>query len=323
MNLTRRPRRLRSSAAVRELVRETELSIKDLVYPIFVVEGSNIKEEIASMPGNYHFSIDKLLEEVKELQKLGIKYILLFGLPESKDAEGTGAFSEDGIVQKAVRAVKSSFEDVYVITDICMCQYTSHGHCGILNQCGHVHNDTTLDYLGRIALSHARAGADMVAPSDMMDGRIGYMREVLDKEGFEHVPIMSYCAKYASNYYGPFREAADSAPAFGDRKTYQMDPANSDEALREAEMDIQEGADILMVKPALSYLDVIRRFKDNYNIPIAAYSVSGEYSMLKLAINNGLLKEDVILETTISMKRAGADIIITYFAKDIAKMLNS
>lgn len=321
MDIIKRPRRLRQSFLIRELVRETELSIKDLVYPLFIVEGEGIKDEISSLPGNYHFSVDKLLEEVKELRELGLKYIILFGLPDRKDDKGSEAYSDEGVVQKAIRAVKAAFEDVYIITDICMCQYTEHGHCGILREDGCVHNDKTLKYLGKIAVSHAKAGADMVAPSDMMDSRIGYLREALDKEGFEHIPIMSYCAKYSSNYYGPFREAAHSAPSFGDRKTYQMDPGNSEEALREGALDLEEGADILMVKPALSYLDIIRQFKDKFNVPIAAYSVSGEYAMLKLAVEKGLMKEEVILETTLSIKRAGADIIITYFAKDIARML--
>ncbi|MDP4089877.1 MAG: porphobilinogen synthase [Bacillota bacterium] len=321
MDLIKRPRRLRSSGLLRDLVRETEINLKDLVYPLFVVEGEGIKTEIPSLPGNYHFSVNELLEEVEVLRGLGIRYIILFGLPDIKDEVGSEAYSDSGIVQRALRAIKENFKDVYVITDICMCQYTEHGHCGILTECGYVHNDETLKYLGKIAVSHAKAGADMVAPSDMMDGRIGFIREALDKEGFEGVPIMAYSAKYASSYYGPFREAAHSAPAFGDRKSYQMDPGNSDEAVREGALDIEEGADIIMVKPALSYLDIIRRFRDNFDVPIAAYSVSGEYAMLKLAIEKGLMKEDVILETTLSMKRAGADIIITYFAKDIVRLL--
>lgn len=321
MYQTRRPRRLRSNEAIRGLVRETTIDIEDLVYPIFIVDGEDKKEEIASLPGQYHYSVDRVNEEIKELEHLGIKYVILFGVPDEKDCFGMDAYSSNGVVQRAIRRIKEEFNDMFVITDICMCQYTDHGHCGILNEKGHVNNDQTLEYLARIALSHAKAGANMVAPSDMMDGRVGYIRDALDEKGYEHVPIMAYSAKYASNYYGPFREAAHSAPSFGDRKTYQMDPANSNEALIEGELDLEEGADILMVKPALAYLDIIRKFKDNFNVPIAAYSVSGEYAMQKLAIEKGLVKEDIILETTMSIKRAGADIIITYFAKDIARMI--
>lgn len=319
--MLRRPRRLRANSAIRDLVRETKLSIEDLIYPLFVVEGENIKKEIPSLPDVYHFSVDKLKEEIEELKDLGIQHVLLFGVPDEKDEYGKEAYNDNGIVQKGIREIKSICPEMYVVTDICMCQYTSHGHCGILTRCGHVDNDQTLEYLSKIAISHAKAGADMVAPSDMMDGRIESMREALDISGFENVSIMSYSAKYASNFYGPFREAAHSTPSFGDRKTYQMDPANTNEALMEVELDIQEGADIVMVKPALSYLDVIRRVKDNFNMPVAAYNVSGEYSMLKLAIKNGLLNEGAIYESVLSIKRAGADIIITYFAKDLAKML--
>ncbi len=321
MKQMRRPRRLRVNDNIRSMVRETALKADDLVYPIFVMDGENIKEEISSMEGQYHYSVDRVNEEIKELRELGIKYIILFGIPDKKDCFGNEAYSDNGVIQRAIRKIKEEYEDMYIITDICMCEYTDHGHCGILDDHGYVKNDETLEYLGRIGISHAKAGADMVAPSDMMDGRIGYIRNALDEAGYENIPIMAYSAKYASSYYGPFREAAGSAPAFGDRKAYQMDPANSNEALIEGELDMAEGADILMVKPALPYLDVIRRFKDNFNIPIAAYNVSGEYAMLKLAVKNGLMKEDVIYETVLSIKRAGADIIITYFAKDIAKKL--
>ncbi|WFD09893.1 porphobilinogen synthase [Tepidibacter hydrothermalis] len=319
--MIKRPRRLRSSELVRDLVRETRIEMDNLIYPLFIVEGENIKKEIGSLPDVYHLSVDKLEEEVNELKELGIKYVMLFGVPDEKDEYGKEAYAEDGIVQKATREIKRLTNDIYVITDICMCQYTSHGHCGILRPNGYVDNDKTLEYLSRIALSHVEAGADMVAPSDMMDGRIGHMRKTLDAAGYENTPIMAYSAKYASSFYGPFRDAAHSAPSFGDRRSYQMDPANTDEAVREVELDIEEGADIVMVKPALSYLDVIRRIKDNFNMPIAAYNVSGEYSMLKLAVKNGLLDEKAIMESIVSIKRAGADIIITYFAKDISRML--
>lgn len=319
--MLRRPRRLRKSAAIRDLVRETVLNVNDLIYPLFVVEGENIKEEIPSLPEVYHFSLDKLEEEIKEIKDLGIQHVILFGIPNEKDAFGKEAYNDNGIVQKAIRKIKEIDPDMCVTTDVCMCQYTSHGHCGILTEKGYVDNDQTLEYLTKIAVSHAKAGADMVAPSDMMDGRIQAMREGLDAQGFETVAIMSYSVKYASSFYGPFRDAAGSAPSFGDRKTYQMDPANSNEALIEAELDVLEGADMLMVKPALSYLDVIRRVKDNFDLPLVAYNVSGEYSMLKLAVKEGLLNESAIYEAVMSIKRAGADIIITYFAKDIAKLI--
>lgn len=319
--MIKRPRRLRSSQAIRNLVRETKLNVEDFIYPLFVVEGENIKEEISSMPDVYHFSIDRLKEEIMELKALGIRYVILFGIPNHKDECGSEGFAYDGIVQKAVRAIKEWDSEMFVITDVCMCEYTSHGHCGILTETGYVDNDKTLEYLTKIAVSHAEAGADMVAPSDMMDGRISALREGLDAAGYLNVSIMAYSAKYSSSFYGPFREAAHSAPSFGDRKTYQMDPANSDEALREGALDCEEGADIIMVKPALSYLDVIRRFKDNFNMPIAAYNVSGEYSMLKLAVKEGLLSEDAIYESVMSIKRAGATIIITYFAKELAKKM--
>lgn len=321
--MLKRPRRLRVSKAMRNLVRETKIDINDLIYPLFVVEGENIKEEIPSLPEVYHFSVDMLEEEIKEIVDLGIEHVLMFGIPNEKDACGSEAFSDNGIVQKAVRKIKEVAPEMNVITDVCMCQYTSHGHCGILTDKGYVDNDTTLEYLSKIAVSHAKAGADMVAPSDMMDGRIGALRNALDENGFETVGIMAYSAKYASNFYGPFRDAANSAPSFGDRKTYQMDPANSTEAIRECALDIEEGADIIMVKPALSYLDVIRRVKDRFDMPLCAYNVSGEYSMLKLAVKEGLLNEDAIMEAVTSIKRAGADMIITYFAKDIATKIKN
>ena len=323
--MLKRPRRLRSTKAIRNLVRETKVQVEDLIYPLFIVDGENIKREISSMEGVYHFSVDKLEDEINELTELGIEHVLLFGVPDDhkKDCCGSEAFNDDGCLQRAVRKIKEINPEMDVICDVCMCEYTSHGHCGILTETGYVDNDKTLEYLAKISLSYAKAGADMVAPSDMMDGRIEAIRNALDENGYENVAIMAYSAKYASSFYGPFREAANSAPAFGDRKTYQMDPANSNEAMIEAELDIQEGADIIMVKPALSYLDVIRRFKDNYNMPIAAYNVSGEYSMLKLAVKQGLLNESAIYEAVMSIKRAGATIIITYFAKDLARMLKN
>ena len=323
--MLRRPRRLRSTKAIRNLVRETKLQIEDLIYPLFIVDGENIKREIPSMEGVYHFSVDMLEDEIKELTELGIEHVLLFGVPddEKKDCCASEAFNPEGAVQRAVRKIKEINPQMDVICDVCMCEYTDHGHCGILTDSGYVHNDKTLNYLVKIALSYAESGADMVAPSDMMDGRIGAIREILDNNGFENVVIMAYSAKYASAFYGPFRDAANSAPQFGDRKTYQMDPSNSNEAIVEGKLDVAEGADIIMVKPALSYLDVIQRFKDNFDLPIAAYNVSGEYSMLKLAVKQGLLNESAIYEAVMSIKRAGATIIITYFAKDIAKMLKN
>ena len=317
----RRARRLRVSKVTRELVRETRLDMKELVYPIFVIEGENIKNEIKSMPGVYHFSLDKLDDEIKDIQEHGIQNIMIFGVTEHKDWCASSGFSEDGIVQKAVRKIKSIAPDLNVITDVCMCEYTDHGHCGIINEDGYVDNDRSLEYLAKIALSHAKAGADMVAPSDMMDFRVGAIRKVLDHNGFVNVGIMAYSAKYASNFYGPFRDAADSAPAFGDRKTYQMDPSNFNEAMLECEYDIEEGADIIMVKPALTYLDVIKGASQRFDVPIAAYNVSGEYTMIKNAVNQGLLNEEAIYEAVMSIKRAGANIIITYFAKDLAKFI--
>ncbi|KEI02485.1 delta-aminolevulinic acid dehydratase [Clostridium botulinum] len=319
--MVKRPRRLRVNRVIRDLVRETTLNMNDFIYPLFVVEGENIKKEISSLKGQYQFSIDKLEEEIKELVSLGIKSVILFGIPDVKDEVGCGAYDDNGIIQRAVRKIKSKFKDMYIITDLCMCEYTSHGHCGILDEDGYVNNDKTLKYLAKIAVSQAKAGADMIAPSDMMDGRIAAIREALDREGFCNIPIMAYSAKYASAFYGPFRDAADSAPSFGDRKSYQMDPANVNEGIRETELDIEEGADIVMVKPALPYLDVLRKVKDTFNMPIAAYNVSGEYAMIKNAVDAGLLDESAILESLISIKRAGADIIITYFAKEAARML--
>lgn len=319
--MIKRGRRVRETAAIRAMVRENILTANDFIYPIFVVEGENIKEEIKSMEGNYHWSIDRLEEVITEVVNCGIKGIILFGIPDIKDECGSSAFDSDGIVQRAIKKVRELSKDIYIITDVCMCQYTIHGHCGILD--GHrVDNDDTLEKLGQIALSHAKAGADMVAPSDMMDGRIGFIRNVLDSNGFTHVAIMSYAAKYASAFYGPFREAAHSSPQFGDRKSYQMDPANGREALREINMDIEEGADIIMVKPALSYLDIVRKAKDIVDVPICVYNVSGEYSMIKAAAKAGLMNEKATaLEMLLSMKRAGADIIITYYALEAAKWL--
>ncbi|WP_213975050.1 porphobilinogen synthase [Tepidanaerobacter acetatoxydans] len=321
--LVKRPRRLRLNQNIRDMVRETSLDVKDLIYPYFVVEGKNIKEEIEAMPKAFHFSIDKLVEDVKETYELGIPAILLFGIPSSKDEVGSQAYASSGIVQRAVRAIKEAIPSMIVITDVCLCEYTSHGHCGVVED-GYVDNDKTLELIAKTALSHVKAGADMVAPSDMMDGRVGCIRQILDSEGYVTVPIMAYSAKYASGFYGPFREAAQSAPQFGDRRSYQMDPANSDEALREIALDIEEGADIVMVKPALAYLDIIRRAKDNFKVPLATYNVSGEYSMIKAAALKGWLDEKVVvLESLTSMKRAGADMIITYFAKDAAKWLTT
>lgn len=316
-----RLRRLRRTAAIRKMLRETSLSASDFIYPLFIVEGENIKKEISSMPSQFQFSIDKVLSECGELVDLGIKAVLLFGIPREKDDKGTQAYAEDGIIQRATRSIKAAYPELLVITDVCLCEYTSHGHCGAIQQ-GDVLNDETLELLAMEAVSHVNSGADMVAPSDMMDGRVGAIRKALDSHGLENTPIMAYAAKYSSAFYGPFREAAESAPQFGDRKTYQMDPGNSDEALREIALDISEGADIVMVKPALSYLDVIRRAKDTFSIPIAAYNVSGEYSMVKAAANAGWIDgEKVMMEILTSIKRAGADVIITYFAKDAARFL--
>ena len=317
-----RMRRLRRTETLRRMVRETRLSVDDLIYPLFVRPGEGIREEIESMPGNYRFSIDELVKECEEVKSLGIPAVILFGIPEHKDSQASEGLADDGIVQRAVRAIKQHVTDLVVITDVCVCEYTNHGHCGhVVN--GEVDNDTTLEWLARMALSHARAGADMVAPSDMMDGRVAAIRKALDENGYSYVPIMSYAAKFASAYYGPFREAADSAPQFGDRRGYQMDPANGDEALREVDLDIQEGADIVMVKPALPYLDIIRRVKEKFHMPTAAYNVSGEFAMIKAAAKRGWIDgERVMLETLLSIKRAGADLILTYFAKDAARILS-
>lgn len=317
-----RARRLRRNEAVRSLVRETRLSVDDFIYPLFIVEGKGIKEEIRSMPGIYRFSIDRVFSEVKEALDLGIKAFLLFGIPGKKDEVGSSAYAKEGIIQRAVKALKDKFPEAVIITDVCMCEYTSHGHCGIIKN-GEVDNDLTLEQLVRIAVSHAKAGADWVAPSDMMDGRVSRIREALDEAGFPQVAIMSYAVKYCSSFYGPFREAAESAPQFGDRRSYQMDPANAREAMREALMDVEEGADIIMVKPAMPYLDIIKMLRENLYHPIAAYQVSGEYAMIKAAAKLGFLDEEkVMIESLISIKRAGADLIITYFAKRMAEILH-
>ncbi len=317
-----RLRRLRVNENIRRMVRENRLLVDDLVYPVFVTHGKGVARPVEAMPGICNYSIDKLLEELEEVVALKIPAILPFGIPAVKDETGTGAYADDGVIQQAVRAVKKNYPGLTVITDICLCEYTSHGHCGIVKD-GYVLNDPTLELLARTAVSHASAGADMVAPSDMMDGRVGAIRAALDGNGFENVPVMAYSVKYASAYYGPFREAAGSAPRFGDRRAYQMDPANSDEALREVRLDIKEGADIVMVKPALAYMDIIRRVKDEFGYPVAAYNVSGEYSMVKAASQKGWVDEKrIVLETLTGIKRAGADIIITYHAKDVAKWLS-
>jgi porphobilinogen synthase len=316
-----RPRRLRKNENFRRMLRETALSVSDLVYPLFVVEGKGVKKPISSMPGNFQLSIDNLVKEVEKTKGLNIPAVLLFGIPDKKDEVASGAFARDGIVQRAVRRIKEKVPDILVITDVCLCEYTSHGHCGMIEK-GDVDNDSTLEVLAETALSHAKAGADMVAPSAMMDGQIGAIRETLDEAGYETVPVMAYAAKYASCFYGPFREAAESTPQYGDRKSYQMDPANSDEAIREMNLDVEEGADILMVKPALPYLDIIRRAKEEFDLPVAAYNVSGEFSMIKAAANLGWLDgEKAMMESLISIKRAGADIIITYFAPEAAEVL--
>ena len=314
-----RGRRLRNNEVTRGLMRETHLHANKLIYPIFVVEGENIKNEISSLKGIYHYSVDRLAEVVKEMQEVGVKACILFGIPEHKDACGSQAYDEHGILQQAIRKIKEIDPSMYVIGDVCMCEYTDHGHCGILDEHGQVLNDATLPYLQKITLSYANSGVDMVAPSAMMDGEIAAMRQILDENGYYDLPIMGYSAKYASAYYGPFREAAHSAPAFGNRSTYQMDVANGQEALREIAADIDEGADIIMVKPALAFLDVIKEAKLNFNMPICAYNVSGEYAMLKMAVEQGLMKESVIEESLLAIKRAGADMIITYFAIDIAR----
>jgi len=318
-----RPRRLRRNEEIRRMVRETNLSINDLILPLFVTEGKDVRNPISSMPGNDQLSIDLLIKEVKEVKSLGIPAIILFGIPNEKDPTGSDATRDEGIIQRAVKAVKEAVPDMYVITDVCFCEYTDHGHCGAIKN-GEVDNDTTLEMLGQQVVTHAKAGADMVAPSGMMDGMVGAIREALDDNDFDQIPIMSYAAKYSSAFYGPFREAAESTPQFGDRRAYQMDPANAREALYEVELDIEEGADIIMVKPALSYLDIIRRVRDEIDLPVAAYNVSGEFSMVKAAAKLGWIDEQkVALEILTSIKRAGADIILTYYAKDAAKWLNA
>jgi len=316
-----RPRRLREKALLRAMTRETSLAVDDFVYPLFVVHGRGVREPITSMPGQSQLSVDELVKEAKDAAGMGIPAILLFGLPADKDPRGSEAYAEDGIVQQAVRAVKDRVPDLLVITDVCLCEYTSHGHCGVVED-GVVRNDPTLDLIARTAVSHAEAGADMVAPSDMMDGRVGAIREALDESSYGDTPIMAYSAKYASTFYGPFREAANSTPQFGDRRSYQMDPANAQEAMREIALDIDEGADIVMVKPALPYLDIISRAKAEFGVPLAAYSVSGEYAMIKAAGTLGWLDEErAMMEALLAIRRAGADIVITYFAKAAARAL--
>jgi porphobilinogen synthase len=316
-----RPRRLRKSEKLRQLIRETTLTPGNLIFPLFVGPGTNVVRPVSSMPGVAQLSVDRAVLECREAAALGIPAVILFGIPETKDALGSEASNTDGVVQQAVRAIKDNVPELLVVTDVCLCEYTDHGHCGLIKN-GTVDNDSTLQLLAEEALSHAQAGADIVAPSDMMDGRVGAIRRVLDSNGFDQIAIMAYAAKYASGFYGPFREAAESTPQFGDRRSYQMDPANSDEALREVELDIQEGADIVMVKPALAYLDVIYRVKERFGYPVAAYNVSGEYSMIKAAGINGWIDEErIMLEVLLSIRRAGADIIVTYFAKDFARFL--
>ncbi len=316
-----RTRRLRGNATLRNMVANVHISLDDMIYPIFVKEGTGIRTEISSMPNQYNLSIDMLGAELEELQNLGIKSLLIFGIPTKKDPQGTEAYNDKGIVQEAIRFIKANYPSFYIVTDVCMCEYTSHGHCGILDG-EYVSNDKTLEFLNKIAISHVKAGADMVAPSDCMDGRIKSIRQALDNAGYVNIPIMSYSVKYSSSYYGPFREAADSAPQFGDRKTYQMDFRSNKEYLIEVENDIEEGADIIMVKPGMPYLDVVKAVSDKINLPVAIYNVSGEYSMVKAAAKNGWIDEEkIVFENMYAMKRAGADIIITYHAKDIAKWL--
>ena len=316
-----RPRRLRADENLRRLTRETAISTDDLIYPMFVVHGHDVAIEISSMPGCYQYSVDRLVTAAKELVTLGIPGTILFGIPDFKDTLGSEAYADDGIIQQAIRALKDAVPELLVITDVCLCEYTDHGHCGVI-QDGDVLNDRTLELLAKESLSHARAGADVIAPSDMMDGRVCTIRAALDENGYESIPILAYSAKYASAFYGPFREAAESAPQFGDRRSYQMDPPNAEEALREVALDIEEGADIVMVKPALSYLDIIRRVKDRFEMPVAAYNVSGEYAMIKAAAQQGWIDEKrVALEVLTSIKRAGADMILTYFAKSVVEWL--
>jgi porphobilinogen synthase len=317
-----RPRRLRQSEAFRRMIRETRLAVDDLILPLFAIQGRNVRNPIESMPGHFQLSVDQLIKAATSAKNLGIPAVMLFGIPEAKDPLGTRAYAADGIVQTAVKALKDKLSELVVITDVCLCQYTDHGHCGVVDG-QTIDNDASLDLLARTALSHAKAGADMVAPSDMMDGRVAEIRNILDENDFSQVPIMSYAAKYCSAYYGPFRSAADSAPQFGDRRTYQMDPANAIEAIREVAMDVEEGADIVMVKPALAYLDIICRVREEFDLPVAAYNVSGEFAMIKAAEKMGWIDgTKVMLETLTAIKRAGADIILTYFAMEAAKTLN-
>lgn len=316
-----RPRRLRRTENFRRMIRETQLTVDDLILPLFAISGKNVKNPIDSMPGQFQLSIDNLVVTARSARDLGIPAVVLFGIPDKKDTLGTSAYAKDGVVQRAVRTIKEKVPGLAVITDVCLCQYMDHGHCGMVEN-GEIQNDASLDLLARAALSHAQAGADMVAPSDMMDGRVGFIRETLDEEGFSHVPIMSYAVKYCSSFYGPFRDAAHSAPQFGDRRTYQMDPANAIEALREATLDVEEGADILMVKPALPYLDIIYRIREEFDLPVAAYNVSGEYAMIKAADKMGWIDgKKVMMETLTGIKRAGADMILTYFAMEAAELL--
>lgn len=317
-----RPRRLRRNEKLRDLIRETSLEPRNFIYPLFVGPGRDKVQPIASMPGVAQWSVDKVAKECADVQSLGIPAVILFGIPERKDAVGSEAYADGGVVQQAIRAIKEKLPDLLVITDVCLCEYTDHGHCGVIKN-GDVDNDSTLELLAREALSHAQAGADIIAPSDMMDGRVGAIRKALDEHGFGQIPIMAYAAKYASGFYGPFREAAESTPQFGDRRSYQMDPANADEALREVELDIREGADIVMVKPALAYLDIIYRVKAKFGYPVAAYNVSGEYSMIKAAGQQGWIDEQrIMMEVLFAIRRAGADMILTYFAKDAARFLH-
>ncbi len=321
MDLKRRPRRLRTNDVIRKMVRENHVRVEDLIYPMFVQPGEHRKTEVSAMPGVYQYSLDEFVIALKEVTELGIPAILLFGIPESKDEIGTGAFADDGIVQKAIYEAKKHFPELYVITDVCLCEYTSHGHCGVIDD-GRILNDPTLELLARTAVSHANAGADMVAPSDMMDGRVGAIRQALDREGYTDIPVMAYSAKFASAFYGPFREAAGSAPQFGDRRTYQMDPPNGNEAMIETALDVEEGADIIIVKPALAFGDITYRTKEKFGLPVAAYNVSGEYSMVKAAAAQGWIDEKrIVMESLLSMKRAGADLLITYHALDVAQWL--
>src|SRR5215475_11169298 len=320
---THRPRRLRRNEALRNLVRETHLTTAGLIYPMFVCPGTNVRQEVSSMPGIHQQSADQIVQECREVESLGIPAVILFGLPETKDPRGASSLSSHGVVQRAIEGIRKANLKLLVITDVCLCEYTDHGHCGVIED-GEVANDATLEILAEQALSHARAGADIVAPSDMMDGRVAAIREKLDSNGFSNLPILSYAAKYCSGFYGPFREAADSAPQFGDRRSYQMDPANAREALKEVQLDVGEGADMILVKPALPYLDIVRRVKDDFRLPVGAYNVSGEYSMVKAAVKNGWLDEKrVVLEILTGIQRAGADFILTYHAKDAARWLKS